>query len=129
MASFDPFEQEFGARARSLRRTPSARSWGALERRLDNRRRGTRILGIRPWMVAALVLLAAGVSVISKVNEQRHNPLAKRAAFIEELHAPYVPTEAERPTGWYEGHAPASDSERDPELREVPVAEKYRVHG
>lgn len=129
MASFDPFEKEFGRHARSLRRTPAPRSWDQLEARLDRRRNGTRILGIRPWVLAAIVLIVAGVSVISNVGQQRNNPLAKRAEFIEDLSSPYVPTEAFQPQEYLPGHAPASTEEQDPTFRDVVVAEKYRVQG
>jgi hypothetical protein len=129
MASFDPSEKEFGRRARGLRRTPATRSWDQLEARLDRRRRGTRILGIRPWMLAAIVLIVAGVSVISNIGQQRNNPLAKRAEFIEDLSSPYVPSEIFQPQEFLPGHAPAGVEEQDPDFRDVTVAEKYRVRG
>jgi hypothetical protein len=101
MASFDPFEKEFGNRARGLRRTPSTQSWNQLEQRLDRRRRGIRILGIRPWMIAAMFLIIAGITIASNLKQDHNNPLAKRAEFMEELSAPYVPTEVFEP-GEYE---------------------------
>ncbi len=130
MASFDPFEKEFGNRARGLRRTPSSDSWNRLERRMDGRRRGgATIFGLRPWMIAALVLLVAGVSIISKVSADRNNPLAKRAEFMEELSAPYTPDKAFVPEDYRPASGTEETIERDPDFRDVEVAKKYRVHG
>jgi len=125
MASFDPFEREFGNRARGLRRTPTVHAWSQLEERLDRRRRGTRILGIRPWLIAAMFLIVAGITVVANMNYDPNNPLAKRAEFMEELSAPYVPEPGE-----YRISTPAEESvEQDPDFRDVVVADKYRVHG
>ncbi len=131
MASFDPFEKEFGRRARGLRRTPSADSWNRIERRMDGRRRGgASIFGIRPWMIAALVLIVAGVTIISKVTEDRNNPLAKRAEFMEELSTPYTPEQTFEPEEYTPGRSLDSETEtQDPDFRDVEVAPKYRVHG
>jgi len=128
MASFDPFDREFGNRARGLRRTPSTQSWNRLEERLDRRRRGTRILGIRPWMIAAMVLIVAGATILANMSRDRNNPLAKRAEFMEELHAPYTPAEQFVPKEYYHD-IPTEEVERDPGFRDVMVAEKYRAHG
>lgn len=134
MATFDPFEKEFRSRANGLRRTPSAQSWNRLERRLDHRQRGgASIFGIRPWMIAALVLLVAGTSIIPHFATDRNNPLAKRAEFMEELSAPYVPEQTFEPKEYFNG-IPSdileeNAVERDPDFRDVPVAQKYRVHG
>lgn len=125
MASFDPFEKEFGNRARSLRRTPSNQSWNQLEQRLDRRRRGTRILGIRPWMIAAMFIIVAGITIASNLKQNNNNPLAKRAEFMEELSSPYTPTPGE-----YQNGAPKEEEvKQDPDFRDVVVADKYRVHG
>lgn len=129
MPTFDPFEKEFGTRARGLRRTPSAQSWNQLEQRLDRRRRGTRILGIRPWMIAALVLIVAGVSIIAQTGNDRNNPLARQAEFIEELSTPYTPEEVFEPKEYIEGHADGEEVKQDPDFRDVMVAEKYRMNG
>lgn len=133
MATFDPFEKEFRNRANGLRRTPSAQSWNRLEQRLDRRRGGASIFGIRPWMIAALVLLVAGATIISKFGEDRNNPLAKRAEFMEELSSPYVPEQVFEPKEYFNGipeDVLKKDAvERDPDFRDVPVAPKYRVHG
>jgi len=134
MASFDPFEKEFRNRAQGLRRTPSTQGWNRIEQRLDRRRSGgASVFGIRPWMIAALVLLVAGASIISKIGEDRNNPLAKRAEFMEELSTPYVPEQTFEPKEYFNGIPAevleAGAVERDPDFREVPVARKYQVHG
>lgn len=129
MSRNDLFDREFGHRARGLRRTPSARSWDQLEARLDRRRRGTRILGIRPWMVAALFLLAAGITVIAELTPREPAVLAQRAEFMEELSTPFVPQEPFVPEFNLDGTPIGSEVEVDPDFREVPVADKYRAHG
>ena len=134
MASFDPFEKEFRSRAQGLRRTPSTQGWNRIEQRLDRRRRGgASILGIRPWMIAALVLLVAGATIISRIEEDRNNPLAKRAEFMEELSSPYVPEQTFEPKEYF-NEIPAEVLEADlvepdPGFRDVQVAQKYQVRG
>ncbi|MFT6001209.1 MAG: hypothetical protein ACI81P_003678 [Neolewinella sp.] len=134
MASFDPFEKEFRSRAQGLRRTPSNQGWNRIEQRLDRRRRGgVSIFGLRPWMIAALVLIVAGVSIISNIGEDRNNPLAKRAAFMEELSSPYIPEQTFEPKEYFNG-IPAEVLETDamdpdPDFRDVQVARKYQVRG
>ncbi|MEM9930540.1 MAG: hypothetical protein AAF840_12020 [Bacteroidota bacterium] len=131
MASFDPFEKEFSRRARGLRRTPSNDAWNRLERRMDGRRPGgATIFGIRPWMIAALFLIVAGVSIISKVTDDANNPLAKRAAFMEELSTPYVPEQAIEPAN-YLPSPPLNPQENlsEADFRDVEIAPKYRVQG
>lgn len=127
MAQFDPFESEFRRKAAGLRRTPSARSWNRLERRLDRRTGGARLFGIRPWMIAALVLLMAGTFVITEAAQPERNVLAQRAETIQELSAPYVPQEAFQ-LKEYDGSSPAA-VEQKAEFRDVTVAEAYRVRG
>lgn len=129
MASFDPFDREFGNRARGLRRTPSTHSWNQLEQRLDRRRRGTRILGIRPWLIAAMFLIVAGITVVASMKHDPNNPLAKRAEFMEELSAPYVPIENFEPGEYHDNSSQGENVEHDPGFRDVVVADKYRVHG
>lgn len=134
MASFDPFEKEFRSRAQGLRRTPSTQGWNRIEQRLDRRRRGgASVFGIRPWMIAALVLIVAGVSIISNIGADRNNPLAKRAEFMEELSSPYVPEQTFEPKEYFNGIPAevleADAVEQDPEFRDVQVARKYQVRG
>lgn len=132
MASFDPFDREFGNRARGLRRTPSTQSWNQLEQRLDRRRRGTRILGIRPWLIAAMFLIVAGVTIVANMNQDPNNPLAKRAEFMEELSTPYPPETPEEvfaPGEYQSGTSKNQEVEHDPDFRDVVVADKYRIHG
>lgn len=127
MAEFDPFEREFRRQATGLRRTPSARSWNRLERRLDRRAGGGRILSIRPWMIAALVLLVAGTFVLTDMANDRDNVLAQRAETIQELSAPYVPEEVFAPSD-YTGED-IDDVEQHADFRDVMVAKEYRVAG
>ena len=129
MASFDPFDREFGNRARGMRRTPTTQSWSQLEQRLDRRRRGTRILGIRPWLIAAMFLIIAGVTIVANMEQDRNNPLAKRAEFMEDLSAPYVPAETFVPGEYREDATGNEEVKNDPDFRDVVVADKYRVHG
>lgn len=129
MSSPSPFDREFSRRARGLRRSPSARSWDELEARLDARRRGTRILGIRPWMVAALFVLAAGIAVVSDlVPDRSPNPLAQRAEFIEDLATPFVPSEPFTPRFHLDGTPIDVPADYGSEY-ELPVADKYRARG
>jgi len=131
MASFDPFDREFGNRARGLRRTPTVHAWSQLEERLDRRRRGSRILGIRPWLIAAMFLIVAGITIVANMNYDPNNPLAKRAEFMEELSTPYIPGPAEEfaPGNYPDETADDNKVEHDPDFRDVVVADKYRVHG
>ncbi|MEL7159338.1 MAG: hypothetical protein AAFN92_01160 [Bacteroidota bacterium] len=128
MATFDPFEKEFRRQAQGLRRSPSPRTWNRLEHRLDRGRGGARIFGIRPWMIAALFLIAAGVSVFASLAERQESVLAQRAQIIEELTAPYVPVEDFSPV-IHENGVPALEAETvslPHDFRDVVVAEKYR---
>ncbi|MEO0734776.1 MAG: hypothetical protein AAFZ52_18210 [Bacteroidota bacterium] len=128
MATFDPFEKEFRRQAQGLRRSPSSRAWNRLERRLDGRHGGARIFGIRPWMIAALFLIAAGVSVFANLAERQESVLAQRAQFIEELSAPYTPVEDFSPV-IHENGVPGLETEPTSlphDFRDVVVAEKYR---
>lgn len=131
MANFDPFEKEFRRQAGGLRRTPASRNWNRIERRLDKRQGGGgRVLGIRPWMIAALLLLVAGTTVISKMADDRNNPLAQRSEFIEELSTPYTPMEDFEPIEYLNG-APDGGEEiiQDADFRDVVVAREHRVNG
>lgn len=127
MAEFDPFEREFRRQAAGLRRTPSPRSWNRIERRLDRRQSGGSILGIRPWMLAALVLLVAGIFTITSSADNQINVLAQRAESIQELSAPYQPAE-DFVLKEYNGQS-ADEVEHTKEFRDVKVAKKYRVAG
>lgn len=130
MATFDPFESEFRRRATGLRRNPSAQAWNRLEHRLDQRG-GVRIFGIRPWMVAALLLLlVAGASIVTSVTTDRNNPLAQRSQFIEELSTPYTPEESFDPVEYRDAHEQPDTPAATPlEYRDIIVAAKYRING
>ena len=133
MANFDPFEKEFRSRANALRRDPSAKTWDRLERRLDRRDRsgGMHILGIRPWMIAALVLLVAGAFGLSNLSPPQSGPLAQRAQSVEDLDAAFSPAEnfdadAFRDQIEQNQAATTDDSGAPAGFRDVVVAEKYR---
>lgn len=127
MSEFDPFEREFRRQTAGLRRTPSPRSWSRIERRLDRRSGGGHILGIRPWMIAALVLLMAGTFAISGMGNQQSDVLAQRAESIQELSTPYVPEEVFVPKE-YTGEE-TEEVEHGHDFRDVTVAKKHRIAG
>lgn len=127
MAEFDPFEREFRRQAAGLRRSPSPRSWNRLERRLDRRAGGGRILPIRPWMIAALVLLVAGAFALTEAAQGSNNVLAQRSESIQELSVPYTPEEEFVPGDYQAG--PGEAIEQGAGFRDVMVAEKHRIAG
>ncbi len=129
MAEFDPFEREFRRQAAGLRRTPSPRAWNRLERRLDRRNSGGTILGIRPWMIAALLLLVAGTVVLTDFAAPQDNLLAQRSQSIEELTKPYVPEEPFVPQDYQPDPDATQEVLQDGDFRDVVVAEKHRVRG
>ena len=126
MAEFDPFEREFRRQAAGLRRTPSPRSWSRVERRLDRRQRGGHILTLRPWMIAAVLLLVAGFFTLSELAAGNDNVLAQRSESVYELSAPYMPLEDFAP-GDFTGEP--QKAERNAEFRDVMVAKEYRIAG
>lgn len=130
MAEFDPFDQAFRQRATSLRRSPSPRAWNRLENRLEHRGSSAAIFGIRPWMIAALLLIVAGVTVVAEMNMRNDNPLAKRAESVEELSVPYAPGESFTPVEYYEavpdGEAGRILIVRGSNYRDLTVAPRYR---
>jgi precorrin-2 methylase len=81
-------------------------------------------------MIAALLLIVAGVTVVSEMNSRADNPLAKRAESIEELSVPYAPEENFTPVEYYEaipdGKAGRILIVRDGSYRDVTVAPQYR---
>ena len=129
MPTNDSFDRQFRRRARSLRRRPAPRSWERVEARLDRRDRGPRFLGIRPWMIAAVLLLVAGVATLVNLPRQDGGPLAQRAQHMEELDTPLAPV-SER----IRDYTPLSDGRADGYLRapgertgRLTVAPKYRL--
>ena len=128
--SFDPFDKEFRRRAHGMRRTPSSQAWNRVERNLDRRDRsgGASIYGLRPWMIAALLVLAVGLISFSALSQRSSSPLAQRAQSVEELDEAFAPADnfdAES----YRALLRQSDdftSDRAPEFRDLTVAEKYR---
>ena len=86
MSNPDTFDRQFRRTARGMRRRPAAQTWDRIEHRLDRRSRTPRFFGIRPWMIAAVVLLVAGFATLSGyANHRSYNPLAQRAETLEEL--------------------------------------------
>ncbi len=83
-----PFDRQFRTTAQGMRRRPPTDGWDRVERRLDGRTRGPRLLGSRPWMIAAVLLLVAGFAVLlSLPRGGATDPLAQRAESMEELDA------------------------------------------
>lgn len=124
MAQFDPFERAFRDRAQGLRRHPDERTWDRLDRRLRARRRPvTRVL--RPWMIAALFVLAAGLTFVAQSVTRSENPLAQRSEFIQELSTPYQPAERFEPVEYWGGGGDPSPNGED-DFRDVPINEKFR---
>lgn len=125
MSTYDPFEQEFRRRARGMRRTPNARNWQRIENRLDGRR--AAIFGIRPWMIAAILVLFAGVAVFSVLTDGAPDVLAQRPQQIEEVDlsperiaAPRIQDYAPLEEGRKDGYLVARNQPR------LAVAPKYR---
>ena len=90
MSTNDSFDRQFRRTARSLRRQPAPRTWDRIEQRLDRRGRpGARFFGLRPWLIAAAVLLLAGVAVFVQLPAHTASgpSLAQRAESVEELPA------------------------------------------
>ena len=113
MPTQDSFDRQFRRTARSMRRRPAPRAWDRIETRLDQRTRGPRLFGIRPWMIAALVLLFAGAAILTSLRDRTApSPLAQRAESMEELDTPQLPS-SER----MQDYAPVSDGRPDGYLR------------
>ena len=133
MANFDPFEQDFRQRANGLKMTPNPKTWDRLERRLDRRGRtsGLRIFGVRPWLLAAMVLLTAGAFVLMTSLPTASSPLAQRAQSVEDLDAAFQPIDNFDAEGYREQlrqDAPVfGDEAPSLDFRDVVVAEKYRT--
>ncbi|NJC24654.1 hypothetical protein [Neolewinella antarctica] len=141
MGQFDPFDNEFRQRANSIRRTPSPRAWNQLEHRLDRKGRTAtqRFIGLRPWMIAALLLLIAGTVGISLLTNRPVSPLAQRSQSVEDLNSAFSPSDNFDVDAFRtrlqttEPGTPDPDSYRDrdrantpAEFRDLTVAEKYR---
>lgn len=133
MANFDPFENEFRQRASSLRRTPSPKAWNRLENRLDRKGSsgGGAILGLRPWMIAAIFLLVVGMVGLSVLEQPSASPLAQRAQTIEDLDNAFAPSEnfdAETFRNHLEelGQEETTEDGHTKEFRDVVIAKKYR---
>ncbi len=109
MANPDNFDRQFRRTARSMRRRPSARTWDRIENQLDGRRQSARFLGIRPWLIAAVVLIVAGFAAVVNISDRHaYDPLAQRAESMEELDSDnghinripnYLPISEGRPDG------------------------------
>ena len=133
MANFDPFENELRGRAGAMRRTPSPQAWNRIERKLDRRgrRNGALVFGLRPWMIAAMLLLVAGLVAITTLDRPDASPLAQRSESIEDLDAAFAPADnfdAEAYRTWLlQSDAGTGDSTDSPsDFRDVTVNAKYR---
>ena len=131
----DRFDRDFRTRGRALRRTPAARNWNRIEGRLDRRSRRTTLAAVRPWMIAALFVLAAGLAVISHLTTERlAEPLARAVESVEELNAPVPVEQVERMR--YTDYAPIEEGSgregvvgRGERVGRLVVAEAYRGTG
>ncbi|CAH1002217.1 hypothetical protein LEM8419_03134 [Neolewinella maritima] len=131
MSSPDTFDRQFRRTARGLRRRPNPANWDRIEQRLDGRARRGRMLGIRPWMIAAVVLLVAGYAVLLALPEPKvPDPLAQRAQSVEDpllgstalptnRIAPYRPLQDGRTDGYLISHSESA--------ARLTVAAKYRL--
>ncbi|WP_116127378.1 hypothetical protein [Lewinella sp. IMCC34183] len=129
MPTQDSFDRQFRRTALGLRRRPAPRTWDRIEARLDRRTRGPRWLGVRPWVIAAVIVLVAGVAALTHLAlPSGETALAQRAESVEELTAPgarqqripdYAPVEEGRPDGQLL-------SRSEPRGR-LAVAPKYRL--
>lgn len=132
MSSPDTFDRKFRRTARAMRRRPAPNGWDRIESRLDRRTRGTRLFGLRPWLIAAIVLIFAGAVALTSLptTPASVNPLAQRAESVEELDAESilpsrfrVPDYSPMVDGRDDGYL-VSPSERQTHLT---VAPKYRL--
>ena len=86
MSKPDLFDRQFRRTARGMRRPPGPRTWDRIAPRLDHREGRGRILGMRPWLIAAMVLIVAGVAALTQLpTRNSYDPLAQRAESVEEL--------------------------------------------
>ncbi|MBB4077438.1 hypothetical protein GGR28_000039 [Lewinella aquimaris] len=130
MSSQDSFERKFRHTARGMRRRPAPRNWDRIESHLDRRDRGSAYFGIRPWMIAAIVLILAGYAVVANLPSQSGpDPLAQRAQSVEELDVLTVP-----PVSRIPDYQPLSDDRADGFLvsrsetrSRLAVSPKYRL--
>ncbi|THH41052.1 hypothetical protein [Neolewinella litorea] len=85
MPKQDSFDRQFRRTARAMRRRPAPRQWDRIEQRLDQHRR-SGVYGLRPWMVAAVVVLLAGFAALTHFSPPRHaSVLAQRPESVEDL--------------------------------------------
>ena len=131
MATYDPLERQIRQRAHSMRRTPSTQAWSRVERRLDRTGR-TGVLGLRPWMIAALFLVVAGVLGLGLVlTEREASPLAQRSESVEDLGDAFAPVDnfdVEEYREWLQSEdtSAAGRTPRPADFRDLTVAKKYR---
>lgn len=132
MSHSDPFDRQFRRTARDLRRRPGPRTWDRIEQRLDHRDGKARIIGIRPWMIAAMILIVAGVAALTQLPVRNaYDPLAQRAESVEEL-ADYEVTRVRFPDydPLHEGSAAdelVSPAEARAPRSQLAPAPKYRL--
>ena len=132
MSSPDTFDRQFRRTARGLHRRPNPKNWDRIEQRLDRRGGGSvRIFGLRPWMIAAVLLLVAGYAALTALPAtDGEEVLAQRAQSVEELPleattpasvriAPYAPLR--------DGRADGSLVSRSEPTARLTVSPKYRL--
>lgn len=131
MSRPDAFDRQFRRTAQGMRRRPGPQTWERIEQRLDARRGGgARIFGIRPWLIAAVLLLFAGYAALTVLpTPPTGNALVQRAQQVEDLAPATAPTSRRIPD-----YAPLQDGRPDGYLisrtersGRVVAAPKYRL--
>ena len=129
MSKPDLFDRQFRRTARDMRRRPGPRTWDRIEQRLDKRGGSARRIGIRPWMIAAVVLIVAGLAALTQFPlQQPYDPLAQRAESVEELDSkpavlPRIPDYRPLSEGRADGHLQSHSESRS----RLTAAPKYRM--
>lgn len=122
------FDRQFRRTALAMRSRPAPRSWDRIEHRLDRRGKAARFFGIRPWLIAAVLLLIAGVAALTSLPERAKGPLAQRAEFMEELDSPLTPVPDRIPDYTSKPHNPPEDQLVPPGQRgRLMASPKYRL--
>lgn len=133
MSNPNTFDRQFRRTARGMRRRPTPGGWERVEARLDGRggAHGPRLFGLRPWMIAAIILLFAGAAALTSLpSRSPNNPLAQRAQSIEDLDVEFRSPSANR----IYDYVPLSEGRRDGYLlapteshTRLAVSPKYRL--
>ncbi|NJB85806.1 hypothetical protein GGR26_001551 [Lewinella marina] len=89
MSKLDSFDRQFRRTARGMRRPAGPQQWDRIEQLLSRRQSGPAAvswMGVRPWMVAAVVLLVAGFAAFTQLPRPAQDTvLAQRPESVEDL--------------------------------------------